>query len=186
LHSLTQFSAFTKSLRRYFKAYGGWTSIFLSPIFLFSMLISLLDYSNWIDPKWASRSFDMIPSLLGFSLGSYTILFSLMTGRLKKALRAVKNQKGISYLDEVNATFFHFIFVQILCIIWAFLFEGSYVIDIYRACIEPMGAPIFALTALILTGSFIGHFLLVYSFLLILAAALAVYRIASIVDPADG
>lgn len=37
-----------------------------------------------------------------------------------------------------------------------------------------------------LAGSFIGYLLLVYSFLLILAAAIAVYRIASITDPADG
>lgn len=35
------------------------------------------------------------------------------------------------------------------------------------------------------TGSFIGYLLLVYSILLVIAAALSVYRLALIKDPAD-
>lgn len=52
------------------------------------------------------------------------------------------------------------------------LSEYEYSMDIFKA--------------VMLVGSFIGYLLLVYSFLLILAAAIAVYRIASITDPADG
>ncbi|WP_308400474.1 hypothetical protein [Agrobacterium tumefaciens] len=115
--TFTQFVAFWKSIRRYFKGYGGWAAVFCSPIFVFSLMVTALNYPNWIEPKWVTRSFEMIPSLLGFSLGSYTILFSVMTGRLKRALKAVRNGKGTNYLEEINATFFHFIFVQILCLV---------------------------------------------------------------------
>lgn len=127
----------------------------------------------------------MIPSLLGFTLGSYTILFSVMTGRLKRALKSVKNENGISYLEEINATFFHFIFVQVMCLVWSFLFDGSFVYDFFRTLQNKYVYSMEIFRAVMLIGSFIGHLLLVYSFLLILAAAIAVYRIASITDPAD-
>lgn len=184
--TFTQFIAFWKSIRRYFRGYGGWAAVFCSPIFVFSFVATALNYSNWIEPKWVSRSFDMIPSLLGFSLGSYTILFSVMTGRLKRALKSVKNPKGVNYLEEINATFFHFIFVQILCLVWAFLFDGTFIYDIFKHYLSIYSISVSVFNIAVLTGSFIGQLLLVYSFLLILAAAIAVYRIASIIDPADG
>lgn len=178
--------AFWKSIRRYFKGYGGWAAIFLSPIFIVSLVVTILNYANWIEPKWVSRSFEMIPSLLGFSLGSYTILFSVMTGRLKRALKAVKNHNGVNYLDEINSTFFHFIFVQILCLTWSFLYDGTFVYDLFMYVLSEYEYSMDIFKAVMLVGSFIGYLLLVYSFLLILAAAIAVYRIASITDPADG
>lgn len=128
----------------------------------------------------------MIPSLLGFSLGSYTILFSVMTGRLKRALKAVKNPNGVNYLEEINATFFHFIFVQMLCLVWSFLFDGTFLYDFFKYVLADYNNSMEIFRIAMLTGSFIGYLLLVYSFLLILAAAIAVYRIASITDPADG
>ncbi|OOO34755.1 hypothetical protein [Agrobacterium sp. YIC 4121] len=184
--TFTQFIAFWKSIRRYFKGYGGWAAVICSPIFIFSLIATGLNYTNWINPKWVARSFDMIPSLLGFSLGSYTILFSVMTGRLKKALKTVKNPRGINYLEEINATFFHFIFVQIVCLMWAFLFDGTFFYDLVKYALTDYKYTSQLFRIAMLTGSFVGHLLLIYSFLLILAAAIAVYRIASIVDPADG
>jgi len=186
LSSLKQFVAFHRSIRRYFRGYGGWGAVFGSPIFLISLAVTGVSYSNWIEAKWVSKSFDMIPSLLGFSLGTYAILFSLMTGRLKRALKAVKNSQGVNYLEEINATFFHFIFVQILCLMWAFLFDGSVLYDTAQFMVSYYSGSMTIFRVAMLTGSFIGYLLLVYSFLLMLAAALAVYRIASITDPADG
>lgn len=160
--------------------------MFGSPIFLISLAVTVASYSNWIEAKWVSKSFDMIPSVLGFSLGTYAILFSLMTGRLKRALKAVKNSRGVNYLEEINATFFHFIFVQIICLMWAFLYDGTVLHDIAKYTLRYYDGSMNVFRVAMLAGSFTGYLLLVYSFLLMLAAALAVYRIASITDPADG
>lgn len=160
--------------------------MFGSPIFLTSLAVTAVSYSNWTEANWVSKSFDMIPSLLGFSLGTYAILFSLMTGRLKRALKAIKNSQGVNYLEEINATFFHFIFVQILCLMWAFLFDGSVLYDTARFMVSYYSGSMTIFRVAALAGSFTGYLLLIYSFLLMLAAALAVYRIASITDPADG
>lgn len=109
-----------------------------------------------------------------------------MTGRLKRALKAVKNRRGTNYLEEINATFFHFIFAQILCLTWAFLFDGAFVFDGFSYLAKRYSGAMEIFHFAMLTGSFVGHLLMIYSFLLILAAAIAVYRIASITDPADG
>ena len=111
----SQIKPFVSRLQRYFHAYGGWPAIFGSPLFLVASIVCILGYGNWwsVD-TWSAVTQSLIPNLLGFSLGTYAILFSLMTGRLKRALRAVKNDRQVSYLDEINATFLHFILVQVM------------------------------------------------------------------------
>jgi len=179
----SQFSGFAKVLKRYLRDYGGMSAVVSSPLFVVSLFIAGIDYDTWLHAKWVELSQSLIPSLLGFSLGTYAILFSLMTGRLKKALQTMQVSPGVSYLAMVNATFFHFIFVQILALVWAFLYAGTAMADVAGALgpFLPWVAPAFAVMSAL--GSFIGFQLLVYSFMLILGSALAVYRLASIREP---
>lgn len=137
----------------------------------------------WLTPQWPSKVEAAMPTLLGFSLGTYAILFSIIGSRLKGALRKVEARPGVTYLEAINATFFHFIFVQVLSLVWAILFQGTWLIDfaIYYKASEPWVVPTYFWASNI--GSFIGFFLFVYSILLIIAAAMAVYRLALIRDP---
>lgn len=173
-------------LRRYVRSYGGIRGIAASPFFGIAIIISAVNYSQWVQPAWIEKVESFIPSLLGFSLGTYAILFSIMTGRLKGALRQVNAPHGASYLEAINATFFHFIFVQVLSLMWAFLFQGTWLFDLARLSKQtyPWVEAVFHISSRI--GSFIGCFLLVYSILLMIAAALAVYRLALIRDPSEG
>lgn len=182
----SQIKPFVSRLRRYFRAYGGWEAIFRSPLFLLAACLTGLGYGNWIDgDKWSALSQSLIPNLLGFSLGTYAILFSLMTGRLKRALKAVNNARGITFLEEINATFFHFIFVQVVALLWAFLYQGTILFDLTQIAKPywPCAPAVFRFTQAL--GGAAGYTLLVYSISLIVASALAVYRLALIVDPAD-
>jgi hypothetical protein len=180
----SQLKPFASRFRRYFRAYGGWSAIFRSPLFLVAVGVTAMGYGNWVgSDKWAATSQSLIPNLLGFSLGTYAILFSLMTGRLKRALKAVKNDHGVSFLDEINATFFHFILVQVSALLWAFLYQGTALYDLVQA-IQPRWALIASAFAVMeAIGGGIGFVLLIYSITLIVGAALAVYRLALIVDP---
>lgn len=180
----SQFKPFASRIRRYFHSYGGWVAIFRSPLFLTAVLVSALGYGNWLmTDKWSAIAQSLIPNLLGFSLGTYAILFSLMTGRLKRALKAKKNDRDVTFLDEINATFFHFILVQVVTLIWAFLYQGTALNDLIQA-LQPGSACAIKLFAILkgLGGAF-GYVLLIYSITLIVGAALAVYRLALIVDP---
>lgn len=176
-----QFAPLIERLRQYFDAYGGWRALITSPLFSLSALITAINYSNWLESsEWVSLSQNMIPNLLGFSLGTYAIL----TSGIKRTLKALKNDKDISYLDEINATFFHFLFVQVLALIWTFIFHSTLVYDVaaLSSATTWPGANLMC-SALYAVGSFIGCFLLVYSVVLVLGAALAIYRLASIVEP---
>lgn len=179
-----QVGAFRKRLEQYFDAYGGWRAVVGSPLFLLSAGITLLSYDNWLRHLWVDQTFTLIPSLLGFSLGTYAILFGLITSRLKRALRAVKNARGTSYLDEINATFFHFILVQVLALMWAFLYAGTWMVDLV-SLVREYDWVVKAYHGIAIAGSLVGLLLLMYSVALVIAAALAVYRLARIVDPAD-
>lgn len=180
-----QWSALYRWLGRYLHSYGGPTGIIGSPFFGIAILITSLNYSEWLNPSWPEKAESLIPSLLGFSLGTYAILFSIMSGRLKGALRAVHNNKGIPYLKSINATFFHFIFIQVIALLWSFLFSGTWLFDLFSLIEVYYPQTLLMFNVLSLVGSFIGYFLLIYSVLLMVAAAIGVYRLALIKDPAE-
>ncbi|MDE4602475.1 MULTISPECIES: hypothetical protein [Sinorhizobium] len=177
-----QFEGFRNSISEYFRNYGGWSELLSSPLLWIALAISTVSYRNWLEPNWLEVSQELIPSLLGFSLGTYAILVSLLTGRLKRALREVKNGRGVSYLADINSNFFHFIFVQVSALAWGFLFDGSWAYDAATFLKIYYSRSMDVFEAVRTIGSFFGHFLLVYSFLLILAAALQVYRLVLIND----
>lgn len=156
-----------------------------SPFFGLSVLISALSYSLWLEPKWIEKAESLIPSLLGFSLGTYAIIFSIVGGRIKGALRQVAAPHGVSYLEAINAVFFHFIFVQVVCLVWTFLYQGTWLVDLVRMIEAAAPAARTGFVYARLVGSFIGCFLLVYSILLMIAAAMAVYRLAILKDPSE-
>lgn len=180
---LSQFRPFLKHLRRYFAAYGGWPAIAASPFFLFALFVTIVSYNNWMAKDWAETTKSLVPNLLGFSLGTYSIIFSLVTARVKRAMKSANGPTGASRLEELNATFFHFIFVQVIALLWAILYEGTALTDLSLAFFPHNATALSALRYARHAGSFCGYLLFVYSFLLILGAALAVYRLALIVDP---
>lgn len=182
-----QWKTLIKWLARYFHAYGGVRGVIGSPFFGIAIVTTSLSYSNWLkpEPEWIDKVESLIPSLLGFSLGTYAILFSIIGNRLKGALRQVKAPHGVSYLESINATFFHFVFVQVVALMWTFLFQGTWLVDLVKV-LKPYYPPLEeAGIWLFRCGSFVGFFLLVYSVLLTVAAALAVYRLALIRDPLE-
>lgn len=179
-----QFKGFARVLKRYLDHYGGPVAVVSSPLFLLSVAIAALDYNAWLHATWVQLSQALIPSLLGFSLGTYAILFSLLTGRLKVTLQKLETSPGVSFLAMVNATFFHFIFVQILALMWSFLYGGTALTDLARLLHSTWPEVAYVVGILSAIGSFVGFLLLVYSFMLILGSALAVYRLAGIREPA--
>jgi hypothetical protein len=77
-----QWLTFFRWLKRNYRSYGGLRGVIASPFFGIAIIISALTYSKWIEPGWIDKAESLIPSLLGFSLGTYAILFSIMSGRL--------------------------------------------------------------------------------------------------------
>jgi hypothetical protein len=181
--SRSQFGTFVRFLKKYFHDYGGLPAVIGSPLFITSLAISLVSYQSWIDESWPDLAMSVIPNLLGFSLGTYALLFSLISPRIRLALRTLRNDKGVRYIDEMNATFLHFILVQVICFIWAFLYKQSLFLDISLWVARTMPSNVNLFPVLSTMGGIVGVLLILYSILLVIGASLTVYRIAKIVDP---
>lgn len=181
----SQFRPFARHIRRYFHAYGGWFGVLGSPLFLVSVLIAAASYGKWLRPDWTASTYALVPNLLGFSLGTYALLFSLITARVKGAMRAVRSGGQVSSLEQVNATFFHFIFVQVIALIWAFAFDATALADAANALKAARPDVWDGFVFLRAAGSFVGYVLLIYSVALAVGAALAIYRLALISDPGE-
>lgn len=179
----TQIETFWRICRKYFDDYGGSRAVFASPFFIIAILIALLSYRSWNGSRWTDDVFQVIPNLLGFSLGTYALLFSLMSNPIKNALKKLKNHRGVFYIDELNATFLHFIFMQVASFIWAYLYRQSAITDLHDFLKNQSLCSWDFMPFLRLFGSFVGLCLFIYAFLLTVAASLAVYRIARISDP---
>jgi hypothetical protein len=173
---------FWRIMRRYFSDYGGWTSLIKSPFLHIGLVISAISYSVWISSVWIDNVYAVIPGLLGFSLGTYALLFSLMSGRIKLALKAIKNSRECSYLDEINATFLHFILVQTVCLLWAATMRSHILFDVLMFL--KFSKKFFVLLDIgrVISG-FVGYSLMCYSLTLVIASSLVVYRLARIVSP---
>lgn len=177
------YRTFARNLGRYLRDYGGWKGLTLSPFLHAGIVISALSYPIWMTSKWADSVTGIIPNLLGFSLGTYALLFSLMSTRMKQALKHLRNKAGTPYLDEINATFFHFILVQTICLSWALVMKSSAIYDLAVTCGAPTQTMQYIAFGDDLAG-FLGYTLLAYSLFLVIASSLAVYRLARLVDPA--
>ncbi|MER9236602.1 hypothetical protein NKI56_32080 [Mesorhizobium sp. M0622] len=180
-----QFGPFGKWIAGYFRTYGGWTAVAQSPLFQIAFIITALNYTKWFHEDWVELALTLLPTLLGFSLGTYAILFSLLGDKLKEALSAARDKNGTSRLTEVNTTFFHFIFIQVLAIVWAFIFSGSSLVDLVDALKASWPSVVSIYRIVYLIGSFSGYLLMLYSVLLTLGAAMAVYRLALLKTPKD-
>lgn len=183
----SQIVVFGRFVRKYVHDYGGYRAILGSPLFLSALAMAMISFDITRQEVWRATAVQTIPNLLGFSLGTYALLFTLISKPIKSALRAVKNNRDVTYLDEMNATFLHFIFVQIIAFCWAYVGQSSIGTIIYNGAMSmyPTSCRIDLMPVFRVVGNIIGVTLFLYALLLVIAASLTVYRIARILDPDD-
>ncbi|NJB68769.1 hypothetical protein GGQ74_002442 [Desulfobaculum xiamenense] len=116
------FSGPLRSLGIYWEAYGGFRELWKSPYLLLAMLTAIpatylqLKPSPW---DWAAEVINILPDILGFSLGGYAMLVGFGDKDFLAAMRG-RNEDGTpSVYMEVNGAFVHFIVVQATALIFA-------------------------------------------------------------------
>jgi hypothetical protein len=151
-----------ESICTYWANYGGLSALIISPYLHISIIISIILYPIWSVKGWEQYVLQILPNIVGFSVGSYAILLSFGDPKFFRILMSESEQEKSVYL-ALNGTFVHFVVVQILAIVAAVGCE-AYVQD------HPglFGHLI----------SFFGFSLFVYSLFMVLAAVLALLRVA--------
>lgn len=167
-------------IKIYWEAYGGWKAIFHSYYFGISIIITFLCINFWLnDSSWIEMPLSGLPSLLGFSLGGYAVWLSIGDEKLKKLLSQTNGHTNHSDFIVVNATFIHFIFLQIISYIYLFILKAkplSHAVEFYELTCSH------CLIIFSLLFNFLGFLLFTYSIISMLAAVLAIFQIANWTD----
>ncbi|HHP4841521.1 TPA: hypothetical protein ACSB0Y_001228 [Acinetobacter baumannii] len=173
-------------LKQYWAAYGGWGALFSSKYLWFSFVFTLMCYSFWSKSpdEFINMALSALPNLLGFALGGYAVWLGIGDQQLKKLLSQYdsdQNENQSSDFMVVNATFVHFILVQIITLIYIVFLKTNSFSELVLYLKEYY---LFSecLTKLLSFSSKLAYglsfFMFIYSILSMLAATWAVFSIA--------
>ncbi len=158
------------SLSIYWEAYGGLAALKYSLYFWASVVLGTIITGKYLnDPNpwdWSSHVLNILPNILGFSLGGYAILVGFGDQEFLKILRGRDPDGTPSPYMEVNGAFVHFILIQAMCLIFA-IFAESLSINT------------------VLFVYWIGTTLLIYAVFSIIATTLAILNMADWFDQGD-
>ena len=181
-----QYKGVKKLFLRYWIAYGGLRAIITSPYFHASILITFISSGTWMSEVWAETPISVLPNIIGFSLGGYAIWLALGDDKFRAAISGKSSTGEDSPFIKVNATFVHFIALQILALIVALIAKSKPIDN------SPLSLQSFLLNAapwlnsfsntIGSVGSFIGYMLFIYAILSALAAVMAIFKIAGWLD----
>lgn len=159
-----KFAGVFSNIKDYFNSYGGLYELIRSPYLISSLLFNVLLYKSWTTSLWISDIKGIIPSILGFSLGSYAILATFGNERFQNLITNEDNGENTLY-RKINTTFIHFIIIQAFSLLLAIL------------CTSLLSEPYGLLEIII---SFIGNLTFIYSIFLAVASVLTIFRITKI------
>jgi hypothetical protein len=189
----------SSQLRRAWQLYGGFKAVIRSRYFRLAILALLPTAHLWVSEDWWDVPIQILPNLLGFSLGGYAVLLTFGDDRFKELLarRMPVNDaepqpangssdatEGGSLYMKVSATFLFFIIVQVAAVVTAVLAK-SLSFDPRTGPLERLADTVWfqnAIAVLRFGGSLIGFFLFTYALFLAAAAAWAVFTLSDWFD----
>lgn len=157
----------------YWKLYGGWRALVLSPYLHVAILVTAICYSFWSKPGWWDTAISVAPTFLGFSLAGLAAFFSMNDEGFKRLIIYRDDGDASSPFLDVVVAFVHFVVWQAMTLVFALIAKSLF--------FEWKGAPEFfvdLLPYMNFLGWGVGFLLLVYSSLLLLAATFSIFRVA--------
>jgi hypothetical protein len=151
-----EWGAFAEEMSGYWKIYGGLKAVITSPWLILSIFVTFGCYPIVESGGWIEAAFGVLPALLGFSIGAMAITLAFPATAFFRLL-AEDGAENSYYLD-LASKFLHFIFVQVISIIFLFVvksYEGRLL-------------------------NFFGFFLMMYAILTGAATATALFGVAQL------
>lgn len=145
----------------YWRWYGGWGSLLSSLYLHLSIVTSIIvvlireGFSAW---EWFVTPLNVLPNTLGFSLGGYAIIVGFGDKEFISMLCGGDDSDEISPFQKMSSAFMHFIFIQFICLLYAFICSAVKLVGCY---VNALGLTLF-----------------VYSLYCMLGAALAVLNLS--------
>ena len=160
---------------RYWQSYGGLGALLRSPYLHTAALLLVFTWGSWSEPQWWDQVIDVLPNLLGFSLGGFAMFLGFGDEKFRSLLAEPDEDAPgePSIYVTLCASFAHFIIIQILALLWALLAKSWWIVVPWPEAIRTL-LPWFNLF-----GGAIGYGLFLYAITSALAATMFVFRIAS-------
>jgi len=156
---------------RYWAAYGGVRGLVRSRYFWIAILGTGVTYGCWTSNDWWELPLQVIPNLLGFSIGGLAILIGVIQPETV-ALLAGREDKP-SPISQFTATFTHFVLVQGMSLFLAFACKAVHANNWPPIVI---GFPIHYLAYAV------SFFMFTYALTLTFATAIQIYRFSEILQ----
>lgn len=145
-------------------------ALLASPYFHLSLILTIFLFPIWTKSGWWDLPIEIMPSILGFSLGGYAIWIAIGDDRFRSILAGSDEKSERSPFMQINATFLHFIILQFASILLALIFLSiGPAEDQDKNCLH-------------IAMWYIGFLVFVYAILSAVAAAMAIFRVASWYD----
>jgi hypothetical protein len=163
---------------KYFDEYGGLNAVVKSKYFFFAFLTTAMISRYFATPYWWELSIAVVPGLVGFSIAGVAIFVSLGSDSLRSVVAGKRpGSNNSSSFMSFMAMFTHFIVVQLLALLFAFIAKALYEAkpiqeNLLYAVAESLKEPFWVL----------GGLLLIYALFLCVALAVEIYRLAAMID----
>lgn len=120
------YAATAKNFGKYWKIYGGLSAMLKSAYLHGAVLFTVLAYPLWTDKNanWADIALGVTPSILGFALGGYAVLFAFGDEKFRLIISGPDKDGRASPFMEANAAFVHFIIVNVVSLAGAVLIKA--------------------------------------------------------------
>lgn len=112
----SEHSAVWAELRGYAAGYGGWNAFIRSPVLWVAIGFAALLTPLWNDRPWPQITFDIVPGLLGFSLGAMAIVLSFPSRTILNLIS--EGGRPDSYYMELAYKFLRFIFAKVISLLF--------------------------------------------------------------------
>src|SRR5688572_16538813 len=100
-------------LMEYWVAYGGWVEFRQSEYTILATILTPLLFPLWWAAGWWGITFDVLPSILGFSLAGYAIFLAFGDEHFRALISTKPSTRPHSPYVGLTTSFVHFIVVQV-------------------------------------------------------------------------
>lgn len=162
-----------KTLQLLYNSYGGWRSFLTSEYTYLSIALCAASWRMIQSEDWANLSKSILPTLAGFSVAAYAIVFSVLDERSRTLLLAPSQKLGgRSPLLILASSISHAAIIQGSGVIYAIIYSTKPIPTL-------PGWEKYAIATNV-TFSTIGLFTLLYGMTLIIGSLLSVFRLLEI------
>jgi hypothetical protein len=134
--------------------------------------LTALCWPSVISESWKNAAMGSLPTLAGFSIAAYAILFAVLDERSRRALASPEpDLENRSPLLVIVGIVTHAVITQIVTLLYAFCFDQKPLPMLFSTIDSKVVNMLF---------SAVGLFLFIYSVTLILASILTLFRVLEI------